>query len=209
MSQFVSKKDSYPGFCDQSQRTQGSLFLSLFRGTKPSPHLPPTRQGIAKSQTRSYPWLLHPRRRVARIPATNQTLPCPLPLFSHYFYNKSNIEIVLKNLCVCMCVLSHFSHVQLLVILWTIAHQAPLSMGFSRQEYWSGLSCPPPGDIPNPGIKHASLVSCIGRWVLYHQRHLESPILLLINFTKDFSAVVTELIANNTSLQEINPYLQT
>ena len=43
--------------------------------------------------------------------------------------------------CVCMhiCTLSHFSHVQLFVTLWTVAHQAPLSVGFSRQEYWSGL----------------------------------------------------------------------
>ena len=36
---------------------------------------------------------------------------------------------------------------------WTVAHLAPLSMGFSRQEYWSGLPCPPPGDLPNPGIE--------------------------------------------------------
>ena len=43
--------------------------------------------------------------------------------------------------------------------MWTIAHQAPLSMGFSRQEYWSGLPCPPPGDLPNPGIEPASLLS--------------------------------------------------
>ena len=41
----------------------------------------------------------------------------------------------------------------------TGAHQAPLSMGFSRQEYWSGLPFPPPGDLPNPGIKPASLMS--------------------------------------------------
>ena len=40
--------------------------------------------------------------------------------------------------------------------LWTVAHQAPLSMGFSRQEDWSGLPCPPPGDLPNPGIKPTS-----------------------------------------------------
>ena len=40
-----------------------------------------------------------------------------------------------------------------LVTPWTIAHQAPLSMGFSRQEYWSGLPFPSPGDLPNPGIK--------------------------------------------------------
>ena len=36
---------------------------------------------------------------------------------------------------------------------WIVAHQAPLSMGFSRQDYWSGLPCPPPGDLPNPGIR--------------------------------------------------------
>ena len=40
--------------------------------------------------------------------------------------------------------------------LWTVARQAPLSMGFSRQEYWSGLSCPPPGDLPDPGIQTMS-----------------------------------------------------
>ena len=42
---------------------------------------------------------------------------------------------------------------------WTIAHQAPLSMGFSRHEYWSGLPCPPPGDLPNPGMELISLPS--------------------------------------------------
>ena len=42
--------------------------------------------------------------------------------------------------------------------LRTIAHQALLSMGFSRQEYWSGLPCPPPGDLPNPGIELTSLM---------------------------------------------------
>ena len=39
---------------------------------------------------------------------------------------------------------------------WTVAHQAPLSMGFPRQEYWSGLPFPPPGDLPNPGIELGS-----------------------------------------------------
>ena len=52
-----------------------------------------------------------------------------------------------------MYMLSHFSRVCLFVTLWTITHQAPLSMGFSRQEYWSGLPCPPPGDLPDPGIE--------------------------------------------------------
>ena len=56
-------------------------------------------------------------------------------------------------------VLSHFSSVLLFVTLWTVAHQAHPSIGFSRQEYWSGLPCPPPGDLPDPGIKQASLLS--------------------------------------------------
>ena len=48
------------------------------------------------------------------------------------------------------------SHVQLFVTPWTIAYQAPLSMGFSRQEYWSGLPFPSPGDLPNSGIEPES-----------------------------------------------------
>ena len=55
-----------------------------------------------------------------------------------------------------------------LATLWTIACQGPLPMEFSMEEYWSGLLCPPPGDLPNPGVKPApSYVSCIDRWVLY------------------------------------------
>ena len=42
-----------------------------------------------------------------------------------------------------------------------LAHQTPLSMGFSRQEYWSGLPCPPPGDLPNPGIEPISFMSSV------------------------------------------------
>ena len=47
-------------------------------------------------------------------------------------------------------------HVQLLTTPWTVAHQAFLSMGFSRQEYWNGLPCPPPGDLPDPRIEPVS-----------------------------------------------------
>ena len=54
------------------------------------------------------------------------------------------------------CMLSHFSRVQLFAILCTVACQASLSMGFSRQEYWSGLPCSPPGDLPNPRIDPVS-----------------------------------------------------
>ena len=55
--------------------------------------------------------------------------------------------------------LSHFSHVWLFVTLWTVARQALLSMGFSRQIYWSGLLWPPPGDLPDPGIEPVSFKS--------------------------------------------------
>ena len=57
-------------------------------------------------------------------------------------------------MCVCLCA-QLLSRVQLFETPWTVAHQAPLSMGFPRQEYWSGLPCPPPGDLPNPGIYSA------------------------------------------------------
>ena len=59
-----------------------------------------------------------------------------------------------------MCVLSCLSCHQLFATLWIIAHQAPLSVGFSRQEYWSGLSCPPPGDLPDSGIEPYSTRIC-------------------------------------------------
>ena len=59
-------------------------------------------------------------------------------------------------LCYPCCVLSHLNCVWLFANLWTEALQAPLSMGFSRQEHWRGLPSPPPGDLPNPGIEPAS-----------------------------------------------------
>ena len=55
-----------------------------------------------------------------------------------------------------MCMLRHFSHVQLFATLWTVAKQALLSVGFSRRGYWSGLPCLIQGDLPHPGIKSAS-----------------------------------------------------
>ena len=60
---------------------------------------------------------------------------------------------------VVVVVVKPLSCVQLFVTPWTIAHQAPLSMGFPRQECWNGLPCPPPGDLFRPGIEPASAVS--------------------------------------------------
>ena len=65
----------------------------------------------------------------------------------------------------CACMLSQFSHGRLFVTLQTITLQASLSMGSSRQEYWSGLPCSSPGGLPNPGIEAMSLIC---KWVLYH-----------------------------------------
>ena len=72
------------------------------------------------------------------------------------------------NIILCVCVLSCFNHVRLCVTLWTVAHQTTLPMGFSRQEYCSGLPFSSLGNLPDPGIKPMSPVSCIGRQVLYH-----------------------------------------
>ena len=59
------------------------------------------------------------------------------------------------------------SCVWLFATLWTVASQAPLSLGFARQKYWNGLLFPSPGDPPNPGIEPTSLnVSCIDKWIL-------------------------------------------
>ena len=54
------------------------------------------------------------------------------------------------------CVLTHFNSVRLCVTPWAVAHQAPPSMGFPRQEYWSGFPFPPPGHLPNPGVEPMS-----------------------------------------------------
>ena len=58
-----------------------------------------------------------------------------------------------------MLILNRFSRVRLCVILWTVAHEALMAVGFSRQEYWSGLPCPPSGGLPDPGIEPTPLTS--------------------------------------------------
>ena len=84
-------------------------------------------------------------------------------LLSQFFHTLSFPLCIHKSLLyVCIsgaCMLSHFSCVLLFVTPWTVACQAPLSVRVSRQEYWSGLPCPPPEDLPNPGIKPTSVMS--------------------------------------------------
>ena len=77
-----------------------------------------------------------------------------------FLWALSQIRVCVRVcVCVCVCVLSCFGHVQLFAIPWTVARQAPLSVGFSRQEQWSGLSFPILGYLPDPGIETASLTS--------------------------------------------------
>ena len=85
-------------------------------------------------------------------------------------------------MCKHACVLSRFSTVRLFATLWTVAHQDPLSMRFSRQEYWSGLPCPSPGDLPDPRIEPVS-PALAGRffivWATREAPHEVSSVIIL------------------------------
>ena len=114
-----------------------------------------TVHGVAKSQTRlsDFSFLL-------------STVKIEVPHFNSY---------EMFHWMACCLVLSH---IQLSVTPWAVAQQAPLSMGISRQEYWSGLSFPSPRDLSNPGIAHASPSSILHcRQILYHwaTREVLSP----------------------------------
>ena len=77
----------------------------------------------------------------------------------YVLYSKQGSNSITKISISCTWVLSCFSLVRLFSNPRTVAHQVPLSVGFSRQEYWSGLLCPPPRDFPDPGIELMSLMS--------------------------------------------------
>ena len=68
-----------------------------------------------------------------------------------------------------VCMPSHFSHIRLFGTLWIVARQTPVSIGFLKQEYWSGLPSSPPGDLPNPEVDPTSLMSpaLAGRFFTY------------------------------------------
>ena len=85
-------------------------------------------------------------------------------LLMFLIHTSLNIDgcLLFNCVCVCMCTLSHFSRIQLFATLWTAAHQASLSIRFSRQEYWSGFPCPPLEDLPQTHI------SCIAGGFFTH-----------------------------------------
>ena len=88
-----------------------------------------------------------------------------------------------------MFVPSHFSRVWHIVTLWIVARQAPLSKGFSRQEYWSGLPCPPPRNLPDPGIepKSLKLPALVDRFFTTHAtwKHYEHATYYAISFLEN------------------------
>ena len=108
------------------------------------------------------------------------------------FNNAKTVDYFCINLMVSRAhayMLSHFSHLQLFETLWTVTCQTPLSMGFSKQEYRSGLPCPPPpGDLPNPGIKPMSLTppQLAGRFFTTNATWEALPGLKHQLFTQDF-----------------------
>ena len=96
-----------------------------------------------------------------------RTVPGTLPVVYHYIF--------LNSVCVCAQSLSCF---QLFVILWTVACQVPLSMEFSRQEYWNGLPVPTPRDLLDPGIEDVSLTSpALAGGFFYRYATLEFPLI--------------------------------
>ena len=94
-------------------------------------------------------------RDLGSIPSQGTRFPHVATKIQHSQINKTNKQ----KFCCVQWVLCHFSHVQLFATIRTVARQAPLSMGFSRQEYWSRLPCPSPGNLPDPDIELTSLTS--------------------------------------------------
>ena len=85
--------------------------------------------------------------------------------------------VITTHIATCVSIFSCFSHVRLFAILWAIALQSPLSMGFSRQVDWSGLPFPSPGDFPDPGMEPMSPASPALQADSLLLNHWGSPIL--------------------------------
>ena len=121
--------------------------------TRPLPIHSSQQHGVASS----CPWKTP--QMVLLQSASGETLPCEQLSSARPrvdFWQIPKGEFPASSPGVCVCILSRFSRVRLFGPPWTVGHQAPLSMEFSRQEYWSGLLCPSPGHHPHPAIKPTS-----------------------------------------------------
>ena len=110
-------------------------------------------------------------------PASPRTQPFSLSLF---FFSLMKVLWSLH----CVCMLSCFSHVRLFATPWTVACQAPLSMEFSRQEYWNGLPLPPAGNLPDPGIEPTSPAALALQADSLPLSHEESSMKLMLSLKK-------------------------
>ena len=115
------------------------------------------------------------REKPGRTPT--QIMYCSLSLHRHC--PSSTLQSRRPKLNGLACVRALYSHARLYATPWTVARQAPLSPGFSRQEYWSGSPCPPPGDLPDQGSNSRLLHLLHWRQILYPPSHLGSPFMLI------------------------------
>ena len=138
------------GDCTEKQEQGEGDTEALFRCARPSgvPRGPATSTGSLASQRHPQ----HEMRPSCIIPHPVESREAP-PNSTVSVSSQRHPEQLPEVTCTSR---GHFSHVQLCMTLWAIARQAPLSTGFSRQEYWSGLPFPSPGDLPDPGIEHRS-----------------------------------------------------
>ena len=130
----------------------GSRYWVQTRNAKSLVEKEKGRSGIGQ-HCRSNCWPLS-RSSKQRVPSEEPQVGWKWPIWSTRALLSHHWELPWEG---CACLLSCFSCVWLFATLWIVAHQAPLSMGFSRQEYWSELPSPPPGDFPELGIEPTSL----------------------------------------------------
>ena len=178
MSDSLQPHGLYSPWNSPGQNT-GVSSLSLFRGIFPTQGLnlglPHCRwiiyQLSHQGSPRIFEWVGYPFSSRSSQSSNWTGVSC---IASRFFTNwaiRKSLRITRKDLKYphAPSVLSRFSNVWLFVTLWIVTCQAPLFMGFFRQEYWSGLPFPSPEDLPDPGIEPSSLyISCIRRWVLCH-----------------------------------------
>ena len=113
----------------------------------------------SSNHTRVLRWYLHTPYYNSQRPGTQRTVQLYIPNATLKAYNQLILVQQGVNNQLLLLLLKRFSCVRLFATPWTVANQAPLSMAYSRQGYWSGLPCPSPADLPNPGIEPTSLTS--------------------------------------------------
>ena len=173
----------------------------------PMDYSPPGSSVHGILQARLLEWVAMPSSRRSSQPGTEPRALKSPALTGGFFTTSATGEAPLLKVCVCVCVrvcvrvctLSCFSCVQLCATLWTVAHQAPLSIGFSRQEHYSGLSYPLPGDLPNPGTEPYLLKLLYCGQILYPILPLAST----VTFSRSASRLIALKISGSLSLSRL------